>query len=249
MSGEDRDTVQTFVEKYEAIYPILYKGQTGAYSTGGIPSAYLIAPDGTVAWQGHPASLGSDEIETALKQVAKPDRVSTWAFALSRQLPEMPDSLAGIKKLLVKMKFGAALKKVESTVAKLEGAEKEAGEAVRAWIAKSGEDGLEKAGELVRENQIYKAYLMYGDIEDRFKGHGIAKQAKGAAGAIKKDKAQKAELKASEKFEKIKKEMRGERKVEDKLDCLKPMLSKKLADTLAGKQAAKMAEDLKKGGH
>ncbi len=38
--------------------------------------------------------------------------------------------------------------------------------------------------------------------------------------------------------------MREERKAEDKLKCLKPMLSKKYAETAAGKEAAKIAEDL-----
>jgi hypothetical protein len=245
-SGQDRETVQGFVEKYEAIYPVLYEAQSGAYSTGGVPSAYLIAGDGTVVWQGHPGSLSEDMIETELKKLDKKDRVSTWAFTLSRQLPEMPASMTGVEKLLEKMSFGAALKKVEATLPKLEGSEKEAGEAVRAWIAKNGETGLEQAAGLVRDNQIYKAFLKYEEVEGRFKGHALAKQAKDAAGALKKDKVHKNELKASEKFEKIKKEMRDEKKAEDKLACLKPLLSKKLADTLAGKEAAKMAAELEK---
>ena len=244
ISGQDKETVQGFVEKYEATYPIMYKAQSGAYSTGGVPSAYLIAPDGTVAWQGHPGSLTDDQIETELKKVEKTDRVSTWAFTLSRQLPEIPEGLISIKKMLEKQKFGAALKKVESTVGSLEGDEKTAGEALRDWIAKSGESTMEKAAGLVRDGQIYAAYLLYGEVEERFKSHSIAKQAKSAAGALKKGKETKNEIKASEKLEKIKKEMRDERKPEDKLDCLKPLLSKKYAETLAGKTAAKMAAEL-----
>ena len=211
-----------------------------------MPSASLIGPDGTVVWQGHPGSLSDDEIETQLEEVEKANRVSTWAFLISSQIGALPDALKGVKKLLEKMKFGAALKKVEATLGKLEGDDAEAGERVRAWIAQSGEGGIEAASGLVRDGQIYKAYLKYEEIEDRFKGHDLSKQAKAAGGALKKGKETKLEIKASKKLEDIKTEMRGERKAEDQLALLKPMLSKKYADTLAGKQAAEMAAELEK---
>ena len=93
------------------------------------------------------------------------------------------------------------------------------GEAIRAWIEGVGTTGLEKAAAFVRDGKVYKGYLQYEEIEDRFKGHSLAKQAKTAAKELKKDKAHALEIKASEKFEKIKKEMAGERKAEDKLKC------------------------------
>ncbi len=235
-----------FVEKYEPIYPILCQagGQLGEYSTGGVPAAYLIGADGKVLWQGHPGDLGDDKIETHLKDVAKKDRVSTWAFVISKSLPPVPDKLSSVQKLLVKMKFGGALKKVESTLPRLEGDDQEAGEAIRAWIEGVGTKGLRVAAAFVEDGQIYKGYLEYEKIEERFKGHDLAKQAKTAAKALKSDKAHALEIKASGKLAKIKKEMAGERKSGDKLKCLKPLLSKKYAETLAGKEAAKLAADL-----
>jgi hypothetical protein len=244
VSGEDRETVQGFVEKHGATYPIFYKAQSGDYSTGSVPTAYLIGADGTVVWHGHPAGVNDDILGAELKNVAKDDRVSTWEFSISKALPNIPASMSGVKKLLVKMKFGGALKKVEGALAKLEGDDKAAGEQVLAWISKNAETDLEKAAEFVREGQIYKGYMLYGDVEVRFKGHDLAKQAKASAGALKKGKETKLEIKASEKFEKIKAEMRDERKNEDKLACLKPLLGKKYAETLAGKQAAELAKTL-----
>ena len=238
--------MEPFVETYEAAFPILCKAQSGAYSTGGVPSAYLIGADGSVVWQGHPGGLGDSEIETYLKDVKKEDQVSTWAFMLTKQLPEMPDAFKGVKKLLEKRKFGAALKKVEGSLAKLEGDDKAAGDAVQAWIAKNAESDMEAAAQLVRDGKIYSAFLKYEGVEERFKGHDLAKQAKASGGALKKGKETKLEIKASEKLVKIKADMRDERKAEDKLACLKPLLSKKYAETLAGKQAAEMAEKLEK---
>jgi hypothetical protein len=246
VTGESKEIVDPFVEELEPIYPILCQGggQVHEYSTGGVPTSYLIGADGTVLWHGHPGKLEDDLIEKHLKDVEKAHRVSTWAFMIKQALPELPDKLGGIMKLLEKMKFGAALKKVESTLPKLEGDDQEAGEKVRAWIEEAGTKGIEKAAGLVRDGKVYKGVLEYEIVEERFKGHDLSKQAKNAVKEVKKDKALALEIKASEKFEKIKKDMAEERKPEDKLKCLKPLLSKKYADTLAGREAARIAEEL-----
>ena len=226
------------------MYPILCGGGAHEYSTGGVPTSYLISADQKVVWHGHPNDIKDDQLQDLLKDVDKKHRVSTWGFIIQKALPELPAKLAGIQKQLEKMKFGAALKKVESTVPKLEGDDQEKGEAVRAWIEGVGTKGLEEAAAFVRDGKIYKGYLEYGQVEERFKGHDLAKQAKEAAKALKKDKAHALEIKASEKLEKIKAEMRDERKPEDKLKCLKPLLGKKYAETLAGKEAAELADEL-----
>ncbi|MHC4338852.1 MAG: hypothetical protein ACYSX0_01380 [Planctomycetota bacterium] len=41
------------------------------YGSGGIPHAYLIGPDGTVAWHGHPARLQDSEIQSLLRKAQK----------------------------------------------------------------------------------------------------------------------------------------------------------------------------------
>ena len=148
ITGQAMDIVTPWVEKHSAAYPILCKAQNRAYAkeSGGIPHSYLIGADGKVLWSGHPAEINDETIEGYLKDVKKADRVSTWAFTLKQQLAEMPDSMKGVEKLLVGMKFGAALKKAEGVLAKLEGGERDAGEAVCEWIRKSAESKMEKAG-------------------------------------------------------------------------------------------------------
>lgn len=246
MTGESREIVDPFVEQLGATYPILCEGNANAYSTGGVPSAYLISADGKVVWQGHPASLGDSDIEQHLKDVSKEHRTSSWAFMLSKQLPPIPDKLSSVRKALEDMKFGAALKTVDSTLAKLEGEEKSAAEALREWIAKSATTGMEKAAGLLRDNQAYKAQLAYEEVASRYKGHDFAKQADEAVKAMKKDKAIALELKAGEMLDKAKKELRGESKPEDQLECLKALLSKKYEETQAGKEAAALAAEIEK---
>ena len=243
-TGQDRDAVDGFVDELGPEYPILVRAQSAAYSTGGVPNAYLISANGTILWHGHPGTLQDDDIEAGLKDVAKEDRVSTWSFTLAKQIPTVPDKLSGAMKDLEKKKFGKALKEVESKLEKLEGADKEAGQTMRDWIAKNASTEMERADKLVEEKQIYKAYLLYGDLEERFKGHEVSKQAKAKAKDLKKGKETGLEIKASEKLEKVKAEIRGERDAEHKLKALKPMLSKKYAETMAGKQAAELAKEL-----
>ena len=249
-SGEPKDTVQAFVDQLGAEYPIFAEagGGLNAYSTGGVPSAYLISAEGKVVWQGHPGSLSEDLIETQLKAIDKDARISTWSFNLTRSMPEVPEALASTAKTLVKGKFGAGLKAVEKAVEKLEGEEKAQGEALRDWIAGVATGRMARAQELVTGGQVYAGFKVYGEVEELFAGHDLGKQAKDAAKALEKDKVTGLEIKASEKLADIKKEMASERKAEDKVKLLKPLLAKKYEETAAGKEAAKLVQELEAAG-
>ena len=207
-SGESKDTVQAFVDQLGATYPIFAQtgGGLNAYSTGGVPSACLISAEGKIVWAGHPAALSEDQIDAELKSIDKDRRISTWAFNLTRTMPEVPESLDKDAKNLMKGKFGATLKSVEKAVEKLEGDEKAKGEALRDWIAGVATKRMETAAGLVGNNQVYAGFKMYGEIEDLFNGHDLGKQAKDAAKALEKDKETGLEIKASEKLEEIKKD-------------------------------------------
>lgn len=233
-----------FVEKYEALYPVFAEGRANDYSTGGVPSAALIAADGTVAAVGHPNELKEDMIEEQLGKVAKDDRVSTKAFLISRALPPLPDKLSKIEKDLLKDKYGKALTTVEKTLDKLPDEDKEVGEKIRVWIEKKGTDGLESAARLLEKGKIFAAYRGYEEVEDLFKGHDISKRAKSEIAKIKKDKAMKLEVKAGEKWEKIQEELREARTPKDALKAIAPLCSRKYAETEAGKEAAELEKKL-----
>jgi hypothetical protein len=245
-TGESKDVVDRFVEELEAAYPILCQAGTGEYSTGGVPTSYLITPDGKVAWHGHPNALDDDLLEEKLRDVEKEHRVSTWMFLVQKALPVVPDDLSGVMRSLEKRKFGYALKEVESKLDRFEGEEREAAEKIRDWISNRGTSSMEAAEAFVSDGKIYRGFVLYEQIEDEFKGHDLAKSAKDAAKALKSDKQNALEIKASEKLEDIKRDMAEERDAEDKLKCLKPLLSRKYEETLAGKEAAEMAAELEK---
>lgn len=244
MSGQPADTVKAFVEKYEAIYPVFGEGRANDYSTGGVPSAALIAADGTVAAVGHPNELKDDMIQEQLDKMAKDDRVSTKAFMIARALPPLPEKLSKIEKDLLKDKLGKALTTVEKSLEKLPEEDKEVGEKIRVWIEKKGTDGLANAARLLEKGKVFAAFRGYEEVEDLFKGHDISKQAKGEIAKMKKDKAMKLEIKAGEKWEKIQEELRSARTPKDALKAIAPMCTKKYAETEAGKEAADLQTKL-----
>jgi osmotically-inducible protein OsmY len=176
--------------------------------------------------------------------VEKDFRVSTWSFLVKKALPAIPDALSGVEKNLDKRKFGKALSDVEHKLPRLEGDELAAGEKIRDWIKERATSRMEKAASYVEDGKIYKGFLLYQQVEDDFKGNDLSKEAKEAARALEKDKEKALEIKASEKLDAIKKDMAGERDAEDKLKCLKPLLSRKYEDTMAGKEAAELAKEL-----
>lgn len=64
--------VQRYMAHNDANFQyIVGMGGAPGYPSPGIPHAALIAPDGTVAYVGHPGSISTKDIEALLKKVAK----------------------------------------------------------------------------------------------------------------------------------------------------------------------------------
>jgi len=233
VSKEPKSVVEEFVEELEAKHPIVVESgnSMSAYGATGYPSAFLIGPDGDIVWAGHPAGLKNETIEEALAAV--------------RLLPDLPTSLASIGKLLEKDKYGDAFKKLSKLLEKLEGEDKEVGEKTLAWIDSRGSKGIERAAKFLRDGEVSKSYKRYDNIADLFKNHDYGKQAKLAAADIMANKEYKNEIKAEEKWLKIRPKLEG-LAPKKALKVIHPMLAKKFRDTKYGKIAKKKADDWKR---
>lgn len=65
--GEQQAVVEPFVKANAIAYPIGFDGAAAKrYGVRGIPQAFLIDPDGTIVWAGHPAKVAAGDIERAL---------------------------------------------------------------------------------------------------------------------------------------------------------------------------------------
>lgn len=230
VSAEPANAVEGFIEEFDCKYPTITQANDAMseYGIGGYPSAVLVGPDGDVLWAGHPGSFQTSMIEEHLGSV--------------ELFPDIPKSLKAVEKSMKKGKLGDALKKVEAliTKGKLPDEDKDIAEKLRASIDGRATKAFERAEKSLREGDAYKAYKSYAKVEDGFKGHPHSKTAKEHGKKLMGDKTHKNEIKAAEKWAKIQPELKG-LAAKKALQLLKPLLSKKYAETRAGKKAAEKA--------
>jgi len=105
VTNESASETVPWIEDKQAKYAFAYdkSGKVhrffGVFVVTGIPHAVLLAPDGTVAWRGHPGSLDEETIQASL------------AGALTKPLFEWPASAKGVAQSLVKGDFAGAVAK------------------------------------------------------------------------------------------------------------------------------------------
>jgi hypothetical protein len=230
VTNEARSAVDDFVEKNSPKYPIVIESTDSISAVGShsFPTALLLGADGRVLQYG----MANDQtIEQALESV--------------KLMPEIPESLDGVRKELHKQEYANAIKKLQGEIdhGHLEDADVETAKKLVEWIEWFGNTGLENAGKDKEAGKVYEAYLAYDDLADTFKHHEIGDKAKAAEEEILHDKDMKLEVKAGEKLAKILEEIR-DATPKKALKALAPLLTHKYEDTAAGKRAAAMAKDL-----
>ena len=202
LSSEPADKVEPYLEQLGVTLRTGANSATsGRFGVKGIPDAALIAPDGTLVWQGHPSSLSDSKIEEVLKDAKKPAEGGFLAFR-----PTVPAE-------------GALEKAVEATIeGKLKKAYDEARDVVEGGRASEAEkenakaliaeldqhvDDLMKAGEGALERlMMLDAMLVFETLADELSGTDPGDAAKQRIEQIEKDDRLSAELEAAEAYEK-----------------------------------------------
>ena len=233
VSREPAASLEKFIEELGATFPIISESGNSmrAYGRTSYPSAFLIGTDGRVLWEGHPGNLSDATIEQHLDE--------------AKILPDFPDALRSIHKYMEKLKYGTALKKLTDMIdrEKLEGDDLTTGEEIRDWFTWYATSSLDHAAVNTREDRFYDASVTYESIEDLYKGHDFAGQAKDALKELLSDSDRKLEVKAGQKLAAILAEM-AELTPKKALKALQPLLSRKYEDTRAGQEAAEIAQRL-----
>lgn len=233
VSDEPTSRIEAFIEQHGAKYPIITDGNgcISAYQVSAVPSSFLIGPEGTILWSGHPSGFTSEVVKEHIGDV--------------QLLPDFPKSLAAVERSMKKGKYGDALKKVEAliTKGKLPDEDKDVAERVRAHIDGVASRGLKRAAKNLRDRKVSEAYAAYEKLEEKFKGHDYSKKAKAAAKALMANKDNKAEIKAAEKWAKIKPQLEG-MSAKKAIPLLKTLTGKKYGETKAGKAAARKLKQL-----
>jgi hypothetical protein len=232
ISKQPKSDVEKFVEELEAKHPVVAESSDSmrAFGARSYPSSYLVGANGRVLWTGHPGNFSDALVEETL--------------AKTRLLPALPKALAAHAKSLEKGKYGAVLAKVESEVKSgrhVAEEDRAAAVALEEWLRWYATSNLE-AAEAQAKTDAHGAWVALGDLEGLYKGHALGAQAKTAAAKLKADPATGLEIKAGEMLVSIRKDLGDEDDLEKVAAALKPLLSKKYAETRAGRVAAALAE-------
>lgn len=185
VTDESEAKVQPYLEKNGVDYLIALGGAEG-YRTKGIPHAWLVDASGTVVWEGHPASLKSEQIEGYLKDVR-----------LTPSFDDLPEGLAKAAKSLNKGDFGKGWSALEK---KLEdpGVGSEAQAAIDE-IKAYGQRKLDLVDRYADGGSYTAGMDLLAALSKKWRGTEIGDAAKAKSKEWKRDKTIKAEL-AGEKI-------------------------------------------------
>jgi hypothetical protein len=230
ISREDSDTISGYLDKNGFTVRSAVQSSAGdEYGVKGIPKSFLIAPDGTIAWSGHPGSLSKGTVKDALK---KADKLPADAFMVVKPSMEAGASLSSAIKAARAGKLGKALEAAKKVADS--GADDAAGVFV-ADIEGHLELLLEQAGSSLERMDMIQAVRVYGAISKELAGTSFAESADAKLESIAKDPVLKRELEAAEAFEKTR--TSAAKLATSKRRGKYEKFAKKYADTKAGKRA------------
>ena len=173
MTGETKQDTEAWVADKNAKYAYAYdKGDKlkRELGVGGIPAAFLVDPQGTIVWQGHPGELTDKIVEGALDG------------ALPKPLFDLPASAAGVRTALGKRNYAGALAEA-AKLPEAEGADlKKAIESMVATRVKTMKTALEKGDFLTAQD-------LSATLKKELAGLPQTAEAETVAATVKADKA------------------------------------------------------------
>lgn len=234
LSDEPAKTVAPYVDKNDLPFYVA-AGSTakGAYGVSGIPHTFLVAPDGTIAWHGHPAELSKGVLKKALKGA----RRSKNGFLALRSEAEDGAKLSRAEKLAADGEIAAAFKDVETVLADPKAAPEDQARAssTKEVLTKHVENLFKTAEALVTGRDIARALTVLDALAKEFSSSEFGERAKKRREAIAADPKLMAEVEASKELDKVKESIRsiGLGKSRSKLEAL----VKKFPGTKAAERA------------
>ena len=248
ISSEEKKKIQNFISSNKYTFPVgidTGKKTNKKYGIKGIPSTYLIHPNGKVIWEGNPLQTKAldAKVKEALKAVSKSKKKNklVQGFTPDKKVSEKLDrAVEHIKK----GKFSGAASACNSVRdnKKSSDQEKKDAEYLLEQIRKYGRELLDKAESLMDDKKYLEAYNLFRSIRKAFVGLDAAKEAKKQIDRFVKDKEFGKELAAARLFAK------GNDYIEK--DKPKPAISrfrkivKNYSDTAVAEEAKKKLEEL-----
>jgi hypothetical protein len=174
-------------------YPVGIAKKTDGYGSGGIPHAYLIAPDGKVVWDGHPASLSNGQIEKLLRKAKD--------FYVRKVVREVKPAAAAFSKGKL-----VEAEELANAIKEKEGAGRESvvdAEYVLGRVAAMRVAWNHKVESGTKAGLYLDVFEALGRIQKHFAGTEEARAAGTKLAELKANRDVKVELKASKALEKL----------------------------------------------
>lgn len=227
VTNEPESLVTKHIAKKKMKFPVAIVGGSDfdkMYGVRGFPSSFLVGPDGTVEWAGHPGNFPESVLEKMLEELELP--------------PELNGDYEEIQESFAERRYGKAWKAIERDLSKdpdddqLKGASE--------FLTKTVADKLAAAEAAIGEAEYGKARRLYEELLDAWKDVPGADAAKPALAELKKNKDAKDELSASEKLDDAVALFR-KGKLEKAAKSF-AVIAKKYPDTPSGLRAEELAE-------
>jgi hypothetical protein len=237
VSDEGEDLVSKYVDDMGITGVRVGAGFTGgeAWGVRGYPSAAMIAPDGTVAWTGHPSELTSSKVKKLLKD-AKPSKGGYLAYPLGR---EVGPALSSAVKAAEEGKLGKAILAARDAAAdeSLDASAREEAAAVAAEYEAHAELLLGQAESLIEKRAMVRGVQVYGELAKALDDTDHGQRAARRLAEIEKDDSLQEELAADEAYAKAMEAVarRGTKKAVPKFEAI----VKKYGSTAAAGRARK----------
>ncbi len=162
-----------------------YEALSNAVSVPGMPHAVLVAPDGTIAWKGHPGYLKAPAIKEHLGKVQSPP-------------VRVPEPLASVKPMLDDGRWAEARTATQAALAGLDKVSKAWAEGLVTWIETRRATWLSEAAAFETSGRFWDAWSMYADFARRFAGMEGVDDATAKATALRSNKDAAADLAAGD---------------------------------------------------
>lgn len=244
LSDEVPETVEPYLQQNDFTHAIVGANSTAgsAYGVSGIPHSFLIAPDGTLAWHGHPSEVNKALLKTVLKGAKKP---AGGMLGVKTDFKVDPRA-AKAQSLMVDGKLADALRELAAIEAdaKSTDAQKTDAKALRDAINRQAGNLATTAENLAKAKDVGRALSVYDTLAKELASIDAGVDAKKKADAIRADSKLMAEFEASKAFDKLKEQVKP--LATDKQKGKYEEFAKKYAGTKAGDRAKAMARASKK---
>lgn len=226
VQSADRETLEMFLLKRGATYPVAVRSNTSDYPGKGIPRGAIIGVNGKIIWEGHPGSSQCDDI--IKEELKKVDLYGERTIIKSHK---------AIAKNIFKGKLGDAYKAITKAAEK--GTPDAGLQLVGTRLESKAKAMIARAEKMVEAGDYFGGDAKYAAVEKMFKGTEFADSCKAARKAIKGMDDYKNVKTAFTIWSQIKTKASSKKK--DAINMAGMLVNNpKYADTYYGKQAEKV---------